>query len=116
MINKKNLSPIHPGKILKAEFLDPMGISAYRLSKDIGVQQIQISQIIHGKRPINAVTAVRLGLYFGNSTEFWLNLQQDYELDNMEHQKPSIKVIRPNGTEAVYQGRNRSPGNRMLIE
>jgi len=105
MNDNEKLPPIHPGEILKEEFLDPMGISGYKLSKDIGVPQTQISQIIHGKRSITPITAVRLGLYFGNSTEFWLNLQRDYELDLVDDQIPSIKVMRPNGTEAIYQGR-----------
>lgn len=109
MNNNEKLPPIHPGEILKEEFLDPMGISAYKLSKDIGVPQTQISQIIHGKRSITPVTAIRLSLYFGNSTEFWLNLQRDYELDIMEDQIASIKVVRPNGVEAIYKGRESVP-------
>ena len=104
MNNDEKLPPIHPGEILKEEFLDPMGISPYKLAKDIGVPQTQISQIIHGKRSITPITAVRLSLYFGNSTEFWLNLQRDFELETIEEQLQSIKVVRPNGTEVVYQG------------
>jgi len=109
MNSNEKLPPIHPGEILKEEFLDPMGISAYRLSKDIGVPQTPISQIIHGKRSITPITAVRLSLYFGNSTEFWLNLQRDYDLEVMEDQIQSIRVVRPNGTVATYQGRESSP-------
>ena len=102
MNNVEKLLPIHPGEILKEEFLDPMEISPYKLAKDIGVPQTQISQIIHGKRSITPVTAVRFSLYFGNSIEFWLNLQRDYDLEIMEDQIPLIKVVRPNGTEAIY--------------
>ena len=111
MINEEKLPPIHPGEILKEEFLDPMRISPYKLAKDIGVPQTQISQIIHKKRSITPVTAVRLGLYFGNSAEFWMNLQRDYELEIMEDDMPGIKVVRPDGTEAVFQGRELLPVN-----
>ena len=109
MNKNEKLQPIHPGEILKEEFLDPMGISQYKLAKDIGVTQTQISQIIHGKRSITPITAVRLSMYFGNSTEFWLNLQRDYELELMEEQRPKIKVIRPDGTEAEYPGKGPVP-------
>ncbi|MDD5094553.1 MAG: HigA family addiction module antitoxin [Dehalococcoidia bacterium] len=101
-MDQERLPVIHPGEILKEEFLDPMGITPYKLSKDIGVSQTQISQIIHGKRSITPRIAVRLGLYFGNSTEFWLNLQRDYDLEIMEDETPAIQVKRPDGTEAVY--------------
>ena len=109
MVNEEKLPPIHPGEILKEEFLDLMGISSYKLAKDIGVPQTQISQIIHGKRSITLVTAVRLGLYFGNSAEFWMNLQRDYDLEIMEDEKPEIKVVRPDGTEAIFQRRELPP-------
>ncbi|MFA4836538.1 MAG: HigA family addiction module antitoxin [Dehalococcoidia bacterium] len=104
-MNEERLPVIYPGEILKEEFLDPMGISAYKLAKDIGIPQTQISQIIHGKRSITPKTAVRLGLYFGNSAEFWLNLQRDCDLELMEDEMPAIQVRRPDGTEAVFQGR-----------
>jgi len=72
---------IHPGEVLKEEFLDPMGITAYRLSKDIGIPQTRTSQIIKGKRRITADTALRLSKYFGTSTKFWLGLQNDYDIE-----------------------------------
>ncbi len=73
------LPKIHPGEILKLDFLEPMAITAYRLSKDIGVTQARIGEILAGKRSITADTALR-SRYFGNSAEFWLNLQIQYDL------------------------------------
>ena len=78
---KKKLNPIHPGEILLEEFLKPMEISQYRLAKDIHVPARRINEIVHGKRAITADTALRLARYFGNSAEFWSNLQSAYELD-----------------------------------
>ena len=75
------LPNIHPGEILKEEFLVPMKISAYRLSKEIGIPQTRISQIIKGKRRITADTALRLSAFFGNTPKFWLGLQDDYDLE-----------------------------------
>ena len=74
------LSNIHPGEILQLEFLEPMNITPYRLSKDIGVAQTRISEILSGKRSVTADTALRLSRYFGNSAQFWLNLQTQYDL------------------------------------
>lgn len=75
------LANIHPGEILNEEFLLPLQISAYRLSKDLEIPQTRISQIIKGKRRITADTALRLSLYFGNSAKFWLGLQDDYDIE-----------------------------------
>ena len=77
----EKLENIHPGEILLEEFLIPMEISAYRLSKDCGIPQTRISQIIKGKRRITADTALRLASYFGNSAKFWLGLQDDYDIE-----------------------------------
>lgn len=77
----ERLDNIHPGEILKEEFLLPMEISAYRLSKDLGIPQTRISQILKGKRRITADTALRLSSYFGNSAKFWLGLQDDYDIE-----------------------------------
>jgi antitoxin HigA-1 len=71
---------IHPGEILALDFLEPMGLTAYKLSQSIGVQQTRISEIIAGKRGITADTALRLARYFGNSAQFWMNLQVQYDL------------------------------------
>src|SRR2546425_11223240 len=77
----KRLTPIHPGEILLEEFLEPMGISQYRIAKDIGVPPRRINEIVHGNRAISADTALRLAKYFGTSERFWLNLQIRYELE-----------------------------------
>jgi len=80
-MSKRELAPIHPGEILLEEFLNPMDISQYRLSKDISVDPRRINEIVHGKRAISADTALRLGRYFGMSPQFWLNLQSHYDLE-----------------------------------
>lgn len=73
--------PIHPGEILLLEFLEPMGISQYRVAKDTSVPPRRINEIVHGKRAISADTALRLSRYFGTSERFWLNLQTRYDLE-----------------------------------
>jgi addiction module HigA family antidote len=78
---EKNLHPVHPGEVLLEEFLDPMGLSQNRLGLDIGVHPRRINEIVLGKRRITADTALRLARYFGNSPQFWLGLQTDYDLD-----------------------------------
>lgn len=83
MKNKK-LPLIHPGEILIEEFLKPMGISQYRLAKDISVPPRRINEIVHGKRSISADTALRLGRFFGISPQFWLNLQTRFDLELTE--------------------------------
>jgi len=78
---KDKLDPIHPGEILLEEFLNPMGISQYRLAKDISVPPRRINEIVHGKRGVSADTALRLERYFGLSEGFWLRLQSRYDLE-----------------------------------
>ena len=73
--------PIHPGEVLFEEFLKPMGISQYRLAKDISVPPRRINEIVHGKRAITADTALRLSEYFRTSERFWMNLQTKYDLE-----------------------------------
>jgi addiction module HigA family antidote len=75
------LPPIHPGEILLEEFLEPMGLSQYRLSKDITVPPRRINEIVLGKRAITADTALRLARYFGTTELFWLNLQSHFDLE-----------------------------------
>ncbi|MFQ6614169.1 MAG: HigA family addiction module antitoxin [Fidelibacterota bacterium] len=75
------IPPIHPGEILKEEFLNAMGITQYKLAKDISVSARRINEIVHGKRSITADTALRLGRYFGMSPQFWINLQAHYDLE-----------------------------------
>lgn len=82
----KIFAPIHPGEILMEEFLKPLGISQYKLAKDINVPARRINEIVHGKRSISADTALRLSRYFNLSERFWLNLQARYDLE-MEKDK-----------------------------
>jgi addiction module HigA family antidote len=79
MANK--LPPIHPGEILLEEFLEPMGISRYRLAKDLSVPPRRINEIVLGKRAITPDTALRLSLFFGLSERFWINLQSRYDIE-----------------------------------
>jgi addiction module HigA family antidote len=99
MENKK-LPPIHPGEILMEEFLEPMGISQYRLAKDISVPPRRINEIVHGKRSITADTALRFGRFFSMPAQFWLNLQTRYDLemaedllkDRLDHEVHTLQV------------------------
>jgi addiction module HigA family antidote len=84
MMSRKTISPIHPGEILLEEFLKPMDLSQNRLAMDIHVPARRINEIVLGKRRITADTALRLGRFFGNSPQFWLGLQMDYDLDVAE--------------------------------
>ena len=79
-MNTKKISPVHPGEVLLEEFLGPMGISQYRLAKDISVPARRINEIVHCIRAVTADTALRLGKYFGVSAQFWINLQAHYDL------------------------------------
>jgi len=98
----KKLPNIHPGEILAEEFLEPLKVSAYRLSKDIGISQTRISSILKGKRSITADTALRLSLFFGNSAKFWLGLQDDYDLEEIkELKKEELKKIKKNTLNAA---------------
>lgn len=77
----RDFSPTHPGEILLEEFLKPMGISQYRLSKDIGVPAMRVNKIVRGERGISADTALRLARYFGMSVEFWTGIQTHYDTE-----------------------------------
>ena len=93
---RKKLDLIPPGAILHEEFMEPLGITAYKLSKGIKVQQTAIGQIIKGSRRITVDMALRLSRYFGNSAQFWLNLQNYYDLESeMEKKKYLFKEIVP---------------------
>ncbi len=80
-MKKEKLAPVHPGEILMEEFLKPLGISQYRLAKDINVPARRINEIVQGKRSVSADTALRLSRYFKLSERFWLNLQARYDLE-----------------------------------
>ncbi|WP_339700905.1 HigA family addiction module antitoxin [uncultured Marixanthomonas sp.] len=83
----EKLANIHPGEILNLEFLEPLEITAYRLSKDLKIPQTRISEIIKGNRRITADTALRLSKYFGNSAKFWLGIQDDYDIEEEKEKK-----------------------------
>ena len=83
----KTLANVHPGEILMKEFLNPLSITAYRLSKDIGIPQTRIHEILKCNRGISADTALRLSLYFGNSSKFCLGLQDDFDLEEASKSK-----------------------------
>ncbi len=99
-MTEEKLPPIHPGDVLQEEFLVPLGLSQYRVAKDIGVPPRRINEIVHGKRAISADTALRLGRYFGTSGRFWLHLQAHYDLDVAEDAlegrlETEVKVLKP---------------------
>jgi addiction module HigA family antidote len=96
MAEKRAYAPMHPGRVLELEFLEPLEITPYRLAKDIGVDPPRVYDIVHGERAITADTALRLGRYFGTSAEFWLNLQSHYDLEVEEDRSgENIAKIRP---------------------
>ncbi len=101
----EKIKPVHPGEILLEEFIKPFGISQYKLAKDINVSQMKISEIVNKKRRITVDTALRLAKYFGMSTEFWMGLQNDYDvettLDNKEVSN-NIAKIRPFTNDILY--------------
>ena len=80
----KELRNIHPGEVLLEEFLKPMGITAYRLAKETNIPQTRISEIIKGKRRVTADTALRVSKFFGTTPQFWLGLQDDYDLEEQQ--------------------------------
>lgn len=94
------LKNVHPGEVLQQEFLIPLNITAYKISKDIDIPQTRISEIVKGNRRITANTALRLSKYFGNSAKFWLGLQDDFDIEEEMSSKSSvlnsIKTVRIN--------------------
>jgi len=96
---KKLLDEIHPGEILLEEFMKPLGLTARQLSADIDVPPSRISEIVNGHRPITVDTAVRLGIFFSMDTEFWINLQTEYDIRQAKHVllkalAPRIRVLK----------------------
>jgi len=106
-MDKHDLAPpIHPGEVLLEEFLEPMGISQYRLAKDVGVPVRRINEIVLGKRRVTADTALRLSRYFGLSERFWMNLQSRYDLEIEKDPlagrlEREVKVLRPGPWQAA---------------
>ncbi len=98
----ETLKNIHPGEILKEEFLDPLAITAYRLSKETFIPQTRISEIIKGNRRITADTALRFSKYFGTSAKFWLGLQDDYDIEEERNaNKKQLDTIQPLNNNAA---------------
>ena len=95
-MSKRDFPPVTPGEILEEEFLKPMGLSQYRLAKEIHVPPRRINEIVKGKRAITADTALRLGRYFGTTAQLWVNLQSTYELECAEETlEPELIKIEP---------------------
>ncbi|KLD63910.1 HigA family addiction module antitoxin [Dyella japonica] len=86
MTTKKKLPPIHPGEILRGEFMEPLELSANALARELGVTPTRVNEIANCKRNITADTALRLGRYFGTSAAFWMNLQQQFDIETAEDQ------------------------------
>ncbi len=99
MARKRQIALSHPGEILLEEFLKPMGISQYRLAKDVHVPARRINEIVKGLRGITSDTALRLGVYFGMSPEFWVNLQSHYDLNQVREEllEELERVVVPRG-------------------
>jgi addiction module HigA family antidote len=94
------LKPIHPGEILEKEFLEPLGVTQYRLAMDIGVPPRRINEIVHGIRGISADSALRLAHYFGTTPQFWMNLQARFDLQ-IEDDRIGAKVRRLKALKAA---------------
>jgi len=106
----RKIAPVHPGEILRNEFLSPLGVSQYRLAKETSVPPRRINEIVRGQRAISADTALRLARYFGTSERFWLNLQTRYELEVEKDRLGSrlgreVKVLAPFAPLASESGR-----------
>jgi len=90
----ENAALIHPGEILWSEFMEPLGLTAYRLAKDLAVPAPRVGDIVRGKRAISADTALRLGIYFGLPAQFWMNLQNEFDLRRAAV-SPALKQVAP---------------------
>lgn len=106
-MGEERFAPVHPGEILLEEYLKPMGISQYRLAKDIGVPVRRINEIVHGERRISADTALRLARYFGTTERFWLNLQGRYDLEVEKDRlgqrlEQEVRVLGANAAASVH--------------
>jgi addiction module HigA family antidote len=104
MPNRKH-KPVHPGEVLKLDFMEPLGISAYRLAKDTGIGEQHLGRIIKGTRSVSADTALRLARFFGTSAQVWMGLQAHYELDKAKDEsgreiEARVKPLKPTGKAA----------------
>lgn len=92
----QKLVPVHPGEVLREDFMKPLGLSAYRVAKDLGVSALRISQIMAGRRAVSAESALLLGRYFGTSAEVWIRLQAQYDLETaLPALEARLKAVRP---------------------
>jgi addiction module HigA family antidote len=111
----ETLGPIHPGEILRAEFLEPLSMSAYRLAKGTGMTESAVGDILHGKRGITAATALRFSRFLGCSPEFWLNLQAGYDLDVAREQlNDRLESIEPADLDELHRQRMQDLEQRRL--
>ena len=107
-MSETKMPPVHPGEILYEDFMKPLGITQYRLAKEMRVYPRRVNEIVHGKRAISADTALRLARYFGTSAELWMNLQAHYDLelarDEAEEQiVAEVQPLKTNGNEGTLQ-------------
>ena len=107
-MSETQMPPVHPGEILYEDFMKPLGITQYRLAKEMHVYPRRVNEIVHGKRAISADTALRLARYFGTSAELWMNLQAHYDLelarDEAEEQiVAEVQPLRTDGSEGTLQ-------------
>jgi addiction module HigA family antidote len=105
----EKLGPVHPGEVLLEDFMEPLGLSRYRVAKDIGVPTLRISQIVRGQRRVTADTALRLARYFGTSAVVWLRLQARYDLEIAEVQlaeriEREVKVLPQQMVQVLGRG------------
>src|SRR5947207_11634772 len=106
MVRTGRLGAIHPGEILREEFLEPLGLTAYRLAKGTGMTESAVGDILHGRRSITAATALRLARFLGCSPEFWLNLQAAYDLEAAREQLADrLGSIEPLDLDEVHRQR-----------
>ena len=99
IVSRGKIPPLHPGVVLYEEFLQPLKISQNRIARDLAISPRRINEVVHGKRSVTADTALRFSIYFGNSAQFWLGLQMDYDLDTAEDQ--SLERLRREVTHSV---------------
>lgn len=107
-MSETKMAPVHPGEILYEDFMKPLGITQYRLAKEMHVYPRRVNEIVHGKRAISADTALRLARYFGTSAELWMNLQAHYDLelarDDAEEQiAAEVQPLNPNSSKGAFQ-------------
>jgi addiction module HigA family antidote len=112
----KRIRNIHPGEVLKEEFLEPMEITAYKLAKDIHIPQTRVAAILKGERRITADTALRLSIYFGTSPKFWLGLQDDYDVEEEQKQKQKELSHIKKYTTAASTASKPLPRSRQLTD